>query len=103
MRGRVLEKELGEVTEKLATLLQSSAINKPERLAPLYAALGLALATLGRRESGTQRLEQAVEAYRAALEDRTRERVPLSWAATQNNLGNALSALGEREGGNAAP
>ena len=97
MRGRVLEKELGEVTEKLATLLQSSAINKPERRAPLYAALGLALATLGRRESGTQRLEQAVEAYHAALEEGTRERVPLDWAATQNNLGNALLTLGERE------
>lgn len=29
--------------------------------------------------------------------DRTRERVPLDWAMTQNNLGNALSTLGERE------
>jgi tetratricopeptide (TPR) repeat protein len=28
-----------------------------------------------------------------------RERVPLQWAATQDNLGNALSRLGEREGG----
>ena len=31
----------------------------------------------------------------------TRERVPLDWAATQNNLGTALSALGERESGTA--
>ncbi len=38
-------------------------------------------------------------AYRAALEVRTRDRVPLQWATTQNNLGNALSALGEREDG----
>jgi tetratricopeptide (TPR) repeat protein len=30
---------------------------------------------------------------------RTRERVPLDWAATQNNLGNALQTLGEREDG----
>ncbi len=44
--------------------------------------------TLGERESGTARLEEAVAAYRAALEERTRERVPLDWAATQNNLGN---------------
>ena len=35
--------------------------------------------------------------YRAALEVRTRERVPLQWAMTQNNLGNALKTLGERE------
>jgi hypothetical protein len=38
-----------------------------------------------------------VVAYRAALEERTRERVPLDWAMTQNNLGSALRSLGERE------
>ncbi|MER8873388.1 tetratricopeptide repeat protein [Mesorhizobium sp. M0814] len=43
------------------------------------------------------RLEDAVAAYGAALEVRTRERVPLEWALTQSNLGNALRALGERE------
>ncbi|MBC6445421.1 MAG: tetratricopeptide repeat protein, partial [Alphaproteobacteria bacterium GM202ARS2] len=58
--------------------------------------LGNALSTLGERESGTERLEQAVDAYRAALEESTRERVPLQWAMTQNNLGNALADLGER-------
>jgi hypothetical protein len=30
-----------------------------------------------------------------------RERVPLQWAATQNNLGIALETLGEREEGTA--
>jgi len=30
---------------------------------------------------------------------RTREGAPLDWARTQNNLGTALSSLGEREGG----
>ena len=30
-----------------------------------------------------------------------RERVPLDWAMTQNNLGNALARLGERESGTA--
>ena len=63
--------------------------------------LGIALWTLGERESGTARLEEAVAAYRAALEERTRERVPLDWATTQNNLGNALDRLGERESGTA--
>ena len=29
----------------------------------------------------------------------TRDRVPLDWAMTQNNLGNALRTLGERESG----
>ena len=63
--------------------------------------LGNALQSLGERESGTARLDEAVAAYRAALQERTRERVPLQWAATQNNLGLALWSLGERESGTA--
>ena len=43
--------------------------------------------------SGTERLEQAVSAYVEALKEYTRERVPLDWAMTQNNLGNALEDL----------
>ena len=53
------------------------------------------------RESGTTRLEEAVAAYRAALEENTRARVPLEWAQTQMNLGVALWVLGTREGGTA--
>ncbi|MBV8444065.1 MAG: trypsin-like peptidase domain-containing protein, partial [Hyphomicrobiales bacterium] len=63
--------------------------------------LGLALGALGGRESGTARLEEAVAAFRATLEEWTRERTPLDWAATQTNLGNALWELGRREGGTA--
>jgi len=59
--------------------------------------LGTALGVLGERESGTARLEEAVAAFRAALEERTRARVPLQWAMTQMNLGNALRVLGARE------
>lgn len=58
--------------------------------------LGNVLALLGEGESSTKHLEQAVEAYRAALQERTRERVPLDWAQTQNNLGNALETVGVR-------
>ena len=54
---------------------------------------------LGERESGTERLDQAVTAYTEALKEGTRSRVPLGWAATQNNLGNALTTLGKRESG----
>jgi tetratricopeptide (TPR) repeat protein len=63
--------------------------------------LGRALWTLGQRESDTERLDEAVAAYRDALQVRTRERVPLDWAQTQNNLGVALASLGERESGTA--
>jgi hypothetical protein len=37
----------------------------------------------GSRERGTARLEEAVAAYREALKEWTRERVPLDWAGTQ--------------------
>jgi hypothetical protein len=63
--------------------------------------LGIALQNLGERESGTERLEEAVTAYRGALKELARERVPLQWATTQNNLGIALQALGTRESGTA--
>jgi tetratricopeptide (TPR) repeat protein len=63
--------------------------------------LGVSLWTLGERETGTERLEQAVAALEAALEERTRDRVPLDWAMTQMNLGSALLSLGERETGTA--
>ena len=59
--------------------------------------LGNALSVLGEPESGTARLDEAVAAYREALKEFTRERVPVRWAGTQMNLGNALATLGERQ------
>jgi tetratricopeptide (TPR) repeat protein len=61
--------------------------------------LGTALGSLGARESGTETLAKAVDAFREAQKELTRERVPLDWAMTQNNLGTALRGLGERESG----
>jgi tetratricopeptide (TPR) repeat protein len=43
----------------------------------------------------------AIERYRHLAELRPRNAFPQDWAATQNNLGNALSVLGAREGGTA--
>jgi tetratricopeptide (TPR) repeat protein len=67
--------------------------------------LGNALFRLGERESGTARLEEAVAAYREALNREALKELSgehvLQWAATQNNLGNALQRLGERESGTA--
>jgi hypothetical protein len=48
--------------------------------------------SLGERESGTARLEEAVAAFRAALEERTRERVPLDWATSTGSQGEAPHA-----------
>jgi len=46
-------------------------------------------------------LRLAIERRGRLIELNPRERVPLDWAATQNNLGNALRALGQRETGTA--
>ena len=73
----------------------------PLRWAGTHNNLGIALHTLGERESGTARLKGAVAAYRAALGVFSRGHVLLQWATTQNNLGNALSILGGRESGTA--
>ncbi len=48
-----------------------------------------------------QSLRDAIDAYRSALTLASRDRVPLNWAGTQNDLGNALVRLGERESGTA--
>jgi tetratricopeptide (TPR) repeat protein len=59
----------------------------------------VAASVLGEQTGESAWLEEAVAAYRAALEVRTRERAPLDWAMTQNNLGGVLTKLGEREDG----
>ena len=87
------------VAIEIARLALGSAQDAQQRGTALNN-LGNALAALGERESGTARLEEAVTAYRDALEEWTRERVPLDWAMTQN-LGAALNRLGERESGTA--
>ncbi len=61
--------------------------------------LGKALATLGERERGAERLMQAVVAFENALKEMTRDRVLLARARVQNNLGTALATLGVRESG----
>jgi tetratricopeptide (TPR) repeat protein len=88
------------VAINLARRMVESAVEGNQRSA-YQNNLGNVLAHLGERESGTIRLEEAISTFRAALQERTRERVPLYWATTQANLGNALWALGSRESGTA--
>jgi tetratricopeptide (TPR) repeat protein len=82
-------------------LLLAPRAQRPLDWAKTQNNLGIALETLGDRESGTEQLEEAVAAYRNALQVFARERVPLDWATTQNNLGIALQTLGERGSGTA--
>jgi hypothetical protein len=78
--------------------LLNLAVSDDERGAA-HTNLGVALGRLGERESDTKRLEEAVQVFCVALEERARERVPRDWAATQSTLGVALMTLGERESG----
>jgi hypothetical protein len=56
--------------------------------------------TLDGEQSGTNEpLAESIDLCRKVLDEYTRARVPLDWAATQVRLGNALSWLGERESG----
>lgn len=59
--------------------------------------LGNALAILGERESGKDKLSEAVNAYQKALEDRSRDKVPQDWAATQTNIGTVHVMIADRE------
>ena len=95
--GRFLEKGLRDAADKLGALLAASTIDQPQRRRALQTAHGIALLAIGERESGTEGLQQAVVAFRATLEETTREREPLVWAKTHNHLGTALRVLGERE------
>lgn len=78
-------------------LAQRTRETAPGRWASTQTHLAVSLSMLGERESGSASLEQAIEAYRAALEVETGS----DWAKIQMNLGNALEALGSRETGTA--
>ena len=47
--------------------------------------------------SGTARFEEAVTAYREALKEWTRARVPLDWAKTQMNFALVYRALFDKD------
>jgi hypothetical protein len=49
----------------------------------------------------TSALTASIERRSKLVLQFTRDRVPLQWATTQNNLGTALQTLGERESGTA--
>ena len=98
-RGRMLDRGLRNAVAKLSNLLEAATINMPEHRAALHVTLGNALFALGEREAGPERLEQAIDAFQAALQVYTIKSMPFDWAMTQNNLGVAFARLGEREAG----
>ena len=63
--------------------------------------LGLALLTLGERESGTARLEEAVAAYRAALRNGRASGCRCNGRRRRSTSAPRFATLGERESGTA--
>jgi tetratricopeptide (TPR) repeat protein len=96
----------GQIEEAIAeyqNLLREPAgiLDDVDRAATLHE-LGNALGARGQRSTGPEGadlLRRAVDAYRAALEVRTRAAMPNDWAMTQLNLGRALGTLGTHVAG----
>ncbi|MEX2264131.1 MAG: tetratricopeptide repeat protein, partial [Bryobacteraceae bacterium] len=100
--GKYLARTLVPVAERLAPLIRNipTSMREDDRARLLFS-YGLIQTVIGEQSGESARLEEAVAAFREMLREWTRERVPLDWAMTQNNLGNALGRLGERESGTA--
>jgi len=100
--GKYLVGILKPVAERLQHLSEVASLGFTGiQIARLQHTLGLALFVIGEQAGDNNALADFAKAFRAALTERTRNRVPLDWAATQSNLGAALFRLGEREGGKA--
>lgn len=98
-QGTFLADQLAPFIEKVRTLLAEASQQhgwEQDTRAQVNVILGNALLTLGEQSGKNEPLTEAVVAYRAALQEYTRERVPLQWAMTQTNLGNALRTLVQR-------
>jgi tetratricopeptide (TPR) repeat protein len=100
--GTYLVDILRPVAAKLERLVASPPAGfDAKRIADLQFSLGLATETIGEQSRDSEALGAAVVAYRSALQERTRGRVPLDWAQTQNHLGNVLRLLGQEDPGTA--
>jgi tetratricopeptide (TPR) repeat protein len=92
---------LAKAIERYRALLRlQSPDREPLQWASTQNRLGNALRVLGERESGTDKLEQAINVLQDAFTVSIRSGAPLEQQAlTLNNLGRALLTLGERESG----
>lgn len=97
--GHFVADQLTPFIQDVQRLLGATEVQgwSAEDVAQVRFVLADALVTFGEQSGKTEPLQEAVATYYAALQQYTRERVPLDWAMTQNNLGSALRNLGERE------
>jgi hypothetical protein len=99
--GHYISDQIAPFIEKVRSVLDGGVRGDliKENRSQIQSILASALLTLGEQTGQRQPLIEAISFYEEALKERTRERVPLDWAATQNDLGNVLWRLGERESG----
>lgn len=69
---------------------------KGPQISVALAALGNCHLALGERQAGGGHLTRARTAFAEVLRLTSRQRDPLNWAGSKNNLGNALAILGDR-------
>jgi tetratricopeptide (TPR) repeat protein len=73
----------------------------PDKMADYLGRQAEALFSQGDERGDNAALEGSIQTWQLVLQLRPRDRVPLDWAQTQNDLGNALETLGGRESGTA--
>ena len=102
LQGHFVVDRVGPFVEKVRSLLTGGGHGWTEEAsARVQLVLANSLLTFGAQGGNNHALIEAINRYREVLGHYTRERVPLYWAGTQNNLGNALQRLGGRERGTA--
>jgi tetratricopeptide (TPR) repeat protein len=102
MSGRYLVPLMRTSAERLEPIVKKQSPNfDTDTRGSVLHSYALVRQTIGEQAGSNDDMQQAVASYREALQEWTRERVPLKWATTQNNLGTALMGLGERESGTA--
>jgi tetratricopeptide (TPR) repeat protein len=95
--GHYLADKLKPFIDKVHGLLQDVIAKKSwpkDKQAELEFTLAGVLSTYAEQTGSNNALTEAISLYRAALKEHTLEKVPLLWARTQNNLGNALQRQG---------
>jgi hypothetical protein len=99
--GHFVADRLRPFIERVRHLLEGDASKNwtPDDIAGTKVILGNAWLTVGEQAGDNGALSKAVGLYNGALTGFSRQQDPLDWAATQNNLGNALNDIGERESG----
>ena len=102
LNGRYAADRLAPLIGQVRKLLQARQGSWPaETEAGVRFAFAWALETYGEQAGDNTALAESAASYRQVLPAMIRDRVPLDWAMTQNNLGSALRMLGERESGTA--